>query len=97
MPGSRSSVHFLVHRKKLEASSQIFEDMFETGKLSAGEQRARVELAETADVLEALLPFCYSAPVPAVQLIDEVWGVIRAAEKYQVRVLLHRRARGKMD
>lgn len=68
--------------------------MFETGKLSAGEQRARVELAETADILEALLPYCYSASIAAVQLSGAKWAIIRAAEKYQLLKEAVRRASG---
>lgn len=86
-------MHFLVHCKKLEASSQVFEDIFSTGKPSKGDKRARVELAETADVLESLLPYCYSISVADVQIDEESWGVIKAAEKYQVRVIFWRRAR----
>ncbi len=56
--------------------------MFET---VASDDWQEVSMDEGADVLEAMLPFCYPASVPALDnRTDVFWKLVKAFDKYSV-------------
>ncbi|ORY75324.1 hypothetical protein BCR35DRAFT_333123 [Leucosporidium creatinivorum] len=83
---STDAVHFAVHRKILEASSSILKHAFEDGQLYEDDQTPRIYLAESKDVVETLLTYCYPFLMPRLELsFPESWdNIIRPAHKYQV-------------
>lgn len=71
-----------MHKKRLGASSIVFEDMFEIG---SGGGVAEVPVAESSEVLEAVLPYCYPVRNPAFDLTRPcAVDVIRTFDKYDV-------------
>lgn len=85
-----SGVRFLVHKANLAVSSTVFADMFATASSDSGGERPSIELQESAEILERLLPYCYPSVVPIWQH-DAVKDLqfIRAIDKYMVSLAAH--------
>ena len=72
-----------MHKAKLAAHSDVFEAMFEIGE-KGGE--AKVEMQESAKILEVILPYIYPHRVINFDLQHpQIYLIIRALDKYQVR------------
>lgn len=81
----------------LESSSAILKHAFEDGQLSAEDQKPRIYLAESKEVVETLLTYCYPFLIPGFELTEQSWDVIRAAHKYQVSFLFSGGAQAKKE
>lgn len=82
-----SEVHFFVHEKNLAAVSEVFKRMFEAGTPNSDGELPRIELAESSEVIEALLANSNAYPVriPRLELeFPQTWELVKCAEKYQV-------------
>lgn len=80
-----SCIRFHVHCANLIAASVVFKDMLELGGSSAAKV---VELMESSDILEAILPYIYPQRVPDFVLkIPASLAVIQSLHKYSVSPL----------
>ncbi|KAL8276903.1 hypothetical protein RQP46_010731 [Phenoliferia psychrophenolica] len=85
---SSDGVKFLVHKRRLACTSEIFDNMLEDGS-PGGE----VTLVESAAVLARLLPFAYPAIVlPFTVKFPEDLEFIEAIYKYEVSEIPNRTA-----
>ncbi|KDQ64107.1 hypothetical protein JAAARDRAFT_116612 [Jaapia argillacea MUCL 33604] len=90
---SQDVVDFRVHRCILSAASPFFKDMFglpqpPTYPEDCDNGPPVVDLAEAANVIEALLRFIYPVPNPIIETLDELAVVLAAASKYEATIAL---------
>lgn len=72
-----------MHKSKLVAHSKVFEDMLEIGGQG---QESKVDMEETAEILEVVLPYFYPHHVINFDMEhSQIFQIIRAFDKYQVR------------
>lgn len=87
LPLHCSNVAFRVHRSNLTSGSVVFRDMFQTETAAGGTE---IEVAEDAEVLEMVLPYCYPEPVdPGKLKYNDMWKAVKVFDKYQAS---HRKA-----
>ncbi|KZO94002.1 hypothetical protein CALVIDRAFT_539375 [Calocera viscosa TUFC12733] len=82
---SSDNVEFRVWKPMLVEGSVVFKDMFahpQSSEIAAGP----VPWPEPAKVIDRLLTFIYPIVKPALDSLDEVFTIIRAADKWQIDV-----------
>lgn len=81
-----SGVSFLVHQANLSVSSTDFTDMFESAT-SGKQKRPTIDMEESAEILERLLPYCYPSVTLRWEYVEgEDVEFVQAVDKYHVRL-----------
>ncbi len=71
-----------MHQGALKYHSAVFRDMFEAG---TGSGKDAVPVAEPAEVLAQVLPYCYHERVPPVDCVSaSFWPLVKTFDKYEV-------------
>lgn len=79
-----SNVEFKVHKVNLIAHSVFFRDLFGTATASGGKDD-EIPMAEKANVLEGVLPYCYPDCLDPLDMEQPItYAIARTSDKYQV-------------
>jgi hypothetical protein len=79
-----SNVEFKIHKVNLIANSVFFRDLFATATASGGKDD-EIPMAEKADVLEGVLPYCYPDCLHPLYMEQKItYDLAKTFDKYQV-------------